>query len=499
MRARCLVALAAVVLAGCAVGPNYRRPALDVPEETRGEAGPPEPDSLADLPWWEVFGDPVLQDLIREALASNHDLRAAVARVEQARQLVGVARADLLPQIGYNGEAARGRFFVPGAPSNETLNSFLGSFNLAWEIDIWGRIRRATEAARAEYLGTEDFRRGVLLTLVSDVAQAYFDLLSLDRELEIAKLTTEAFDDTVQLFTDRYEGDVGTLLEVERGVAARAQAAATIPTIEAQIVAKENQLCILLGRVPGDIVRGTPLNEQSLPPDVPVGIPSQLIERRPDIRQAEQAVVAANANVGVAVGNFFPRLGLSTLYGGQSSEIEALVKGAGNIWAVAGTLAGPIFQGGRLLASYRATKAEWEASVQDFQQTTLNAFAEVSNTLVLEEKLQGVREQKEVQVRALGKSVELALERYHEGISSYYEVLEAQQELFPAQLTLAQTIRDQLVAVVVLYRALGGGWSLPVEQWDPAVASDTPPPPPPPDPMYEPGLDDAPVETSPPG
>lgn len=494
-----VVLMVAVTLAGCAVGPNYQRPPLDVPAETRGDPGPPSADSLADLPWWEIFGDPVLQDLIREAIAANHDLRAAVARVEQARQLVGVARADLLPQIGYNGEAARGRFFVPGAPSNETLNSFLGSFNLAWEIDIWGRIRRATEAARAEYLGTEDFRRGVLLTLVSDVAQAYFELLSLDRELEIAKLTTEAFDDTVQLFTDRYEGDVGTLLEVERGVAARAQAAATIPVLEADIVAKENQLSILLGRAPGDIVRGAPLNEQSFPPTVPVGIPSQLVERRPDIRQAEQAVVAANANVGVAVGNFFPRLGLSTLYGGQSSEIENLVKGAGNIWAVAGTLAGPIFQGGRLLASYRATKAEWEASVQDFQQTTLNAFAEVSNALVLEEKLKDVRREKETQVRALGKSVDLSLERYNEGISTYYEVLEAQQQLFPAQLTLAQTIRNQLVAVVVLYRTLGGGWSLPVDQWDPATLVDAAPPPVDrPDPMYEPGLEDAPVQATPP-
>ncbi|MCW5891419.1 MAG: efflux transporter outer membrane subunit [bacterium] len=473
MRRRALVVAAlAAAVAGCAVGPSYRRPPVDVPAETRGEPGPPDAASLADLPWWEVFGDPVLQELVREALANNHDLKAAVARVEQARQLVGVARADLLPQIGYQGEAARGRFFVPGAPSNETLNAFLGSFNLAWEIDIWGRIRRATEAARAEYLGTEDFRRGVLLTLVSDVAQAYFELLSLDRELEIARLTTEAFDATVQLFEDRYEGDVGTLLEVSRGVAAQAQAAATIPAIEAEIVAKENQICVLLGRVPGDVVRGAALDDQSLAPSVPVGLPAQLLERRPDVRQSEQAMVAANANVGVAVGNFFPRLGLSTLYGGQSSEIENLVKGAGNVWAVAGTLAGPIFQGGRLLASYRAQKATWEESVQRFHQTTLNAFAEVSNAMVVEEKLKGVRSEKEIQVRALEKSVELSLERYNEGISTYYEVLEAQQQLFPAQLTLAQTIRNQLVAVVTLYRTLGGGWSLPVEQWDPATLPD---------------------------
>ena len=470
-------ALAAGLLAGCAVGPNYRRPLVDAPAETRGQIGPAEADSLADLPWWEVFDDPVLHGLVTEALQASHDLAAAAARVEQARQLVGVARADLLPQIGYQGAAERGRFFVAPETPNQTGNVFLGTFNLAWEIDVWGRIRRATESARAQYYGSEEFRRGVLLTLVSDVAQAYFELLELDRELEVSRATTRTFQETVDLFTRRYEGGIGTNLEVSRGKAALAQAAATIPDFESRIVAKENQLSILLGRAPGPIARGTPLGDQTVPPEIPVGLPSQLLERRPDVRQAEEAVVAANADVGVAVGNFLPRLGLTSLYGGQSSEIENLVKGTGNVWAVAGTLAGPLFQGGRLLASYRATRAGWEESVERYLQTTLNAFAEVSSTLVLHHKLKDVRAELQRQVDALQNAVDLSLERYNEGISSYYEVLEAQQQLFPAQLTLARAERDQLTSLVVLYRALGGGWTLATPEWMP----------PPPEPASDPG------------
>jgi multidrug efflux system outer membrane protein len=462
--------LAALLLAGCAVGPNYRRPVVDVPSETRGQLGPAEADSLADLAWWEVFDDPVLQSLIREAIHANHDLAAAAARVEQSRQLVGVARADLFPQIGYQGEAARGRTFFGDAFPNFTSNTFLGAFNLAWEIDIWGRIRRATESARAQYFGTEDFRRGVLLSLVSDVATAYFELLDLDRELEVSRNTTKAFQETVDLFSRRYEGGIGTLLEVARGKAALAQAAATIPAFETRIVAKENQISILLGRTPGAIARGTPIDHQTVPPAIPVGLPAQLLERRPDIMQAEQAIVSANADVGVAVGNFLPRLGLTSLYGAQSSEIENLVKKSGNIWAVAGSLAGPLFQGGRLVSSYRATKAGWEQTVEVYLQTTLNAFAEVSSTLVQHRNLKDVRAEIQQQVDSLQQAVDLSLERYNEGIATYFEVLEAQQQLFPAQLVLSQTERDQLTSLVQLYRALGGGWDLAVPDWTPAGA-----------------------------
>jgi multidrug efflux system outer membrane protein len=463
-----------MLLAGCAVGPNYRRPVVDAPAEVRGQVGPAEADSLADLAWWVVFDDPVLQALVTEAIRNNHDLAAAAARVEQSRQLIGVARADLFPQIGYVGEAERGRFFVaPDAP-NQTGNVFLGAFNLAWELDVWGRIRRATESARAQYYGTEAFRRGVLLSLVSEVAQAYFDLLELDRQLEIAHLNVKSFQETLDLFTRRYEGGIGTRLEVSRADAALAQVAATVPDFEARIVAAENRLDVLLGRNPGDVPRGKALPQQVAQVAVPVGIPSQLLERRPDVLQAEQAIVAANADVGVADGNFLPRVGLSALYGGQASEIEQLVKKSGNIWAIAGSALGPLFQGGRLLASYRATKAAWEDALQRYEQTVITAFAEVSDALVAHEKLKAVRTQKERQVRELEIAVSLSLERYNEGISSYYEVLDAQQQLFPAQISLARTQRDQLATVVLLYRALGGGWDLAVPSWTGEAATPAP-------------------------
>jgi len=456
------------LLAACAVGPSYRRPAVPTPETTRGERGPGDAASLADSPWWAIFRDPALQALVEEALRGSHDLRAAAARVEQARNQIAIARADMFPQVSYQGQAVRERTFVPGvpgSPGNVTFDSFLGTFNLAWEIDVWGRIRRATESARADYLAAEAARRGVLLTLVSDVAQAYFELLELDRELEITQSTRITFQDTLDLFRRRYVGGIGTFLEVSRAEAALTQARAGIPDLERQIVAKENQLSTLLGRPPGYIARGAALEGESPAPEVPVGLPSQLLERRPDIQEAEQALVAANADVGVAVANFFPRLGLSSLYGGQSSELENVVKSAGNVWAVAGSLAGPLFQGGRLLASYRASSAAWDEAVERYQQATLRAFAEVSSALVSQEKLKGVHADRDETVKALQTSVALSLQRYNDGIANYFEVLEAEQQLFPAELDLARTQRDQLVAVVTLYRTLGGGWRLAVPDW----------------------------------
>jgi multidrug efflux system outer membrane protein len=474
-RARGLVPAAVIgsVLAGCALGPNYRRPPVAPPETTRGQRGPADSASLADLPWWAVFKDPALQALVAEGIRGSHDLRAAAARVEQARNQIAVARADLLPQVSYQGEASRQRSFIPGSLTNGAFDSFLGTFNLAWEIDVWGRIRRATEAARADYLAAEAARRGVLLTLVSDVAQAYFELLELDREIEITQGTTLTFQDTLDLFRRRYAGGIGTLLEVSRAEAALTQARAGIPELERQIVAKENQLSILLGRAPDYIARSAPVEDESVAPDVPVGLPSQLLERRPDIQQAEQGLVAANADVGVAVADFFPRLGLTSLYGGQSSELENVVKSAGNVWAVAGSLTGPIFQGGRLLASYRASSAAWDEAVERYQQATLQAFAEVSNALVTHEKLKGVRADRDETVKALQTSVALSLQRYNDGIASYFEVLEAEQQLFPAELDLARTQRDERVAVVALYRALGGGWRLGVPEWGAPPAGPT--------------------------
>jgi len=460
-----------LILDACALGPRYRRPAVEVPVVTRGQPAPTDPESVADLPWWEVFRDPALRALVEEAVAGSHDLRAAAARVEQARNQIAIARADMLPQVGYQGAAARQRLNVTGTERNVTVNSFLATFNLAWEIDLWGRIRRATEAARADWLAAEAARRGVLLTLVSDVAEAYLELLELDRELEITQATRITFQDTLDLFQRRYTGGIGTLLEVSRAKAALGQAQAGIPELEREIVAKENRLSTLLGRPPGGITRGSLLGSDAVTPHVPVGLPSQLLERRPDVVAAEEALVAANADVGVALASFFPRLGLTSLYGGQSSELENIVKGAGNVWAVGGSLAGPLFQGGRLLASYRASSAAWDEAVERYQQATLQAFAEVSDALVARQKLETVYAERVETVKALQTSVELSLQRYNDGIANYFEVLEAEQQLFPAELDLARTQRDQLVAVVTLYRVLGGGWGLPVPEWSGPVAT----------------------------
>ena len=461
IRSKVVISLFVTLLAGCALGPNYQRPPVDTPPAYRSEgaeAAPVDATSLADLPWWQVFQDPVLKDLIEQSLANSYDIRIVASRVEQARYAVGVTRADLLPQASYEGGAQRGKFANPLGGNNVTTNQFLGAFQMAWEIDIWGRIRRATEASLADLFATEDVQRGVILSLVTGVAQAYFELRELDLELEIAKRTRDSFQQTLQLFTRQLVGGVGNKLAVERAAAALANAAAAIPDTERQIVAKENQISILLGRHPGTIPRGAGLIDQAYPPDVPAGLPAALLERRPDILQAEQNIVAANALVGVAITDFLPRIGLTTLYGGQSSEIENIVKGPGNIWSIGGALTGPIFQGGRLYYSYKGSVAAWEETKLAYEQTVLNALREVSDTLVARQKFAASRVELEKQVAALQESVRLANLRFVGGLATYYEVLEAQQQLFPAENFLARTDLNQLTAVVQLYRALGGGW-----------------------------------------
>jgi multidrug efflux system outer membrane protein len=460
MRTPILVAAlcAAVLFSACAVGPNYRRPETPVTESYRGQE-PPEPTSIADLPWWEVFHDEVLQGLIAEALKNNYDLLTAIARVESSRGVLISTRSQMFPQATYEGGAQRSREFLGFAP-NRTLNVFLGTLNASWEIDLWGRIRRATESARADLLASNDFRQGVVLSLVSQVAQTYLELLELDVELEIAHRSTKTFTETLDLFQRQFEGGIGTKLAVERGAAALAQAAATIPNTERAIVSTENALCILLGRPPTPIPRGTALTSQELPPEPPAGLPAQLLERRPDVLQAEQVLRSANAQVGVSIADFFPRIGLTALYGGTSTELEAVVKGAGNVWSIAASVTGPIFQAGKLYGGYKSAVANWEAAKAQYEGTVLGALRDVSDALVDAQKLKAVREELAKAVTALQEASDLATIRYTGGLATYFEVLEAQQQLFPAENQLAQTERDELLAVVRLYAALGGGWSV---------------------------------------
>ncbi len=463
---KCWLPLVAVaLLAGCAMGPNYKRPALETPATYRF-GGSEGTNSLGDLPWWELFKDPALQDLIFSALTNNYDIRRAAARVEQARQQVTVARAPLFPQIGYSGDVGRGKNATLNslAPGNgATASSAQFNLNAAWEIDFWGRIRRLTEAARAQYLATDEARRDVTITLVSDVATAYFNLLDLDQELVIQRAATNAYAGSYRIFDDRRSKGVASKLETDRAAAALANAAAEIPLLELEIATTENQINVLLGRHPGPVPRGSLTNQPPFPAQIPAGLPSSLLQRRPDILEAEQSLIAANANIGASFANFFPQIGLTTFLGKVSPELSAYSGGAANAWNVGATLAGPLFQGGQLRAQYRSAKASFDEAKAVYEQTVLTALREVSDALVTRQKYAEAGVFNAQAVAALTSSVDLAMERYLNGKSSYYEVLQAQQELYPTQRSLVQTQVNELLAVVTLYRALGGGWMAPAQ------------------------------------
>jgi multidrug efflux system outer membrane protein len=482
MRRACLAVAAVALFTGCAsihqpkgflgklwrleVGPHYERPAADTPEDFRGRIEPADAASFADLPWWDVFEDPALRDLVGGALDGNYDLQAAVARIEQARAQIGVAASQFFPQIGYQGSAERQRIprdtLAPGVPS-ATFNVFQGAFSMAWELDIWGRIRRSTEVARAQYLANDEARRGVVVSLVSDVASSYFQLLELDRELAIAHESAETYRQTLDVFTRRYLGGTDTKISTSRADANLQASLAAIAALERQIAQQENAISVLLGMNPRPIKRGMPLQAQALPV-TPPGLTSDLLRRRPDIRQAEQTMIGANSAIGVAVANFFPTVGLSTLYGGASNKIGNVVKDSASLWNIAANLSGPIFQGGRLLESYYAQKAFWDETIASYRGTIVQAFREVADALAAQALLAEQRKAQEAQVAALRDAVRLSLARYDTGLTNYIEVLDAEDLLYPAEAALAQTRRDQLVAVVNLYKALGGGWQTPGEQ-----------------------------------
>jgi outer membrane protein, multidrug efflux system len=458
----------AALLSGCTIGPDYKRPAVARPETFRGQATA-EAASLADVPWWEAFQDPILKGLIQDALGSNYDVRIAAARVQEARANLGVARSDYFPSLDYGVGASRARM-LPGvlggvgaqAPASDLYSA---TMSMSWELDIWGRIRRSNEAARATLLSTEDARRGVWLTLVSDLAQAYFQLLALDVQLQIARDSTQAYQGTYDLFLDRLNHGIASKLETSRALGALGVARATIPQLERDIVARENQIRILLGKAPGPIPRGQPMYQQPVVPAVPAGLPSALLERRPDLRQAEQQLVAANARIGVAKAEFFPKLSLTSLFGTASPEMSALTGGTATIWAVAGMFSGPLFNAGRTLGTYRASIAQWEQVRFQYEQAVLIALREVSDALTALAKLTDAEAGQDTAVRALADAVDHATDRYRQGLASYYEVLEAQQQLYPAQITLAQIRQDRLLSYVRLYKALGGGWNLSDAQW----------------------------------
>lgn len=452
----------ALLLAGCAVGPDYKRPVVDAPAQFRFTEKQTA-SSIADLPWWQVFQDPALQGLVRAALTNNYDLKQAAARVEEARWQASAANSGFFPQINYTGDAGRGKNAYYNSPSSlngQTTGSVLASLGAVWEIDFWGRVRRLSESARAQYLATDEARRSLAISLMGQVATTYFQLLGLDRELEIQRAATNAYAGSYQLFNDRLQQGVASKLETDRAQAALANAQAGIPALELQIAQAENQLNTLLGRPPGAVGRSQ-LSEQTVAaPEIPAGLPSGLLRRRPDILAAEQSLRAANANVGVNVANFFPQIGLTALLGSSSTELSKFTAGtAGNLWNFGGTVSGPLFQGGQLRAAYKGAKAKFTEAAAVYQQTVLTAFQEVSDALIARQKLAEEYVYDGQAVAALASSVELATQRYINGKSSYFEVLQAQQELYPAQRAQVQARAGELIAVVQLYKALGGGWT----------------------------------------
>ena len=453
--------LASMVVTGCTVGPNYHRPVVQTPgvyrdleDDSQAQA---QAASFADLPWWQVFQDPQLQELIRTALKENYDLQLATERIGAARAQVAITRSSLFPQVQGNANFVGGKDPVSAAKYN-----ILGlTADAAFQLDLFGRLRRATEASRAQLLATEDARQTVTLTLVSDVASDYFQLLDLDLQLRISQETVRTQQDSVKLTRLRLDHGVATKLDVLQAQQVLDTANAAIPDLERQIGQEEDAISILLGHYPEDVKRGRPLVEQPLPPEVPPGMPSSLLERRPDIRQVEQDLIAANAEIGVARAAFFPQISLTGSGGGafgRSSLFSGLMSSQNGIWSYGAQVSQPIFTGGALRGNLRLAESEHREELIAYKQAIQLAFRDVSDALIGYQKLHQVRVAQETTVQDLRDSVSTSLVRYRGGITTYLEVLDGQRSLFNAEIVLAQARGSEYQSLVQLYKALGGGW-----------------------------------------
>jgi multidrug efflux system outer membrane protein len=468
MRGRALVFALVLVCTACKVGPNYKRPAVAVPANFRAPdpLPPAQAASIADLKWFEVFKDEQLQQLIHVALLQNYDLRDAVARVEEARANLGIQRSFQYPNFAASGEVQVNRLSRDGA--TPLPEQFLPSQNrnfgtaalqlLSFEIDIWGRLRRATEAARANLLSAEENRKAVVTTLVSDVATAYLSLRELDYELEISQRTLRTREQSLDLTKSRQIGGVSTLLDLRQSEQLVYSAAESIPEIQRRIEGTENQISLLLGENPRDIVRGRSLTQQILPPEVPAGLPSALLQRRPDIRAAEQALIAANAEIGVARAAYFPLVTLTGFLGGASTQLTALFSGPNTTWNLTPQVTQPIFTAGRIKSGVQLAQAERDRALVQYERTIQTAFSEVSDALIARQRLREAREKQELLVAALTDRLRLAYLRYRGGVDTQLDALDADRDLFTAELDLARIQLQEILAVVQLYKALGGGW-----------------------------------------
>jgi outer membrane protein, multidrug efflux system len=449
------------LMPGCLMGPKYKRPAVDVPREYRAPAPQQAAQawSLGDEQWWQVYQDPVLTQLIHTAIAQNYDVRIAAARVLEAQAQVGITRANQLPSADVGADV----FSQQNAKVTKLFPAYQvngGELNLSviWNLDFWGKYRRQTEAARAQLLATEWGRRAVISSLVANVATAYFQLRALDSELEISQRTLASRQQSLKL-TQTLESHGGASgLDVSQAAQLVYTASETIPDFERQIQQQENVLSVLLGENPQSIPRGLALTEQLAPQNVPAGLPSELLERRPDVRQAEENMVAANAQIGVAKAAFFPSLSLTGLGGLQSNALNQFISKPSETWAGAFSVSQPVFQGGALRSGLRLARANWQEAVLSYQQTVLNAFEQVSNSLVASQKNREFREQQELLTQAAQRTDQFSEVLYKNGGASYLQVLTSETNYFSAELNLVQAQFNEHLALVELYQALGGAW-----------------------------------------
>jgi multidrug efflux system outer membrane protein len=455
--------LLAVALVGCMLGPDYRRPELATPAAY--EYLPADTADTINTEWWKQFGDPVLDALIAEALAGNKNVKQAAANVQQAAAVLTETQSQFFPQVGYSAGGTRQQFstdFLQNLPNARpstarTQTTYNALASASWELDLWGRIRRQTESAQANLLATDEARRGVILSLVGQVANNYLTLRALDEQLEVANKTLATYNESLRLFELQFKYGMVSQMNVAQAKSQSQTAAAQIPAIEQQIVTTENALSILLGRNPGRIARGKPVKEL-VAPATPAGLPSQLLERRPDVLQAEQQLVAANAQIGAAKALYFPTISLTGAVGGISADLSDLFKGPNRVWSYGGSLLGPIFTGGAVTGQVRQAEAGQQAALANYEKTVQGAFADVENALITQQKSRERLQAQQGLVAALSDYARLARLQFDGGFAPYSTVLQAEQQLFPAELTLAQDRAQVFSATVSVYQALGGGW-----------------------------------------
>lgn len=458
MRKPLLVTLLALLASGCMVGPDYVRPPVDTP--TAWRLSEQDARDLANTVWWEQLGDPVLNDLVATALHENKDLMIAAARVDQFAGNYGIVRSGLFPQVGAGYEVRRQRDIsavVVGAGGGETYNSYDAVLNASWEIDIWGRIRRQTEAARAQLLASEEGRRGVILSLVGSVASAYINLRDLDRQLEIARATAKSRGESYEIFKLRFEGGIISVLELSQNRSQYEEALATIPPLEKAIAQQENGLSVLLGRNPGPIPRGKDIDHLTLPA-IPAGLPSDLLERRPDIRRTEQNLIAANALIGAARAAYFPTISLTGLFGYASTSLSRLFDSQSKVWSYGAPITMPIFTAGAIAGQVQVAEAAQQEALFAYQKAIQEAFREVNDALVSQDRTREQLKAQRRQVEALRQYAATARLRYDNGYTSYIEVLDAERSLFNVQLQYTQTQQVEFQSMINLYLAMGGGW-----------------------------------------